>query len=115
MDRYRLAPGAIDADLFGWTTVEGEANVMGAASVCIPSMVALAHALYQRGASMPWDRLLQPAIALADGYAVDWLLALNILYEQETLSRFPSTAAVLLVGQRRRSGLLDHSSTPRVP
>lgn len=105
--RYRLAPGGIDTDLFGWPKVEGDANVMGATSVCVPSMVALARALYQRGGSLPWDRLLRPAIALAEGYAVDWLLALNILHEQETLSRFPSTSAVLLPRGRVPSYSLD--------
>src|SRR5579884_325205 len=92
-DRYRVIGEAADSDLFGWPRVRDDANILGPSSVCVPTMVALMHALYEQGAGLPWPRLLEPAIELArGGYPVDWLLPLSILQDLDSLLSFPSTA-----------------------
>src|SRR5262249_4226123 len=103
------SPEGADNDLFGWPAVEGSANLVGATSVCVPSMPALMGALYERGASLPWSRLVQPAIELArDGISPDWYLTLNVANDQGPLSQFASTAAVFLPGGRVPAYDLDN-------
>jgi gamma-glutamyltranspeptidase/glutathione hydrolase len=113
-ERFRLAPEGADRDLFGWPAVEGNANLIGAASACVPTMPALMGALYERGASLPWSRLVQPAIELArDGFSPDWYLTLNIANDQEPLSAFASTAAVFLPRGRVPAYDLDNLAGQR--
>ncbi len=95
---YSLASGDIDNDLFGWPTVQNDANLVGPTSVCTPTMVTLMESLHQHGGKVPWSQLIEPAITLARRSRVDWMLALNILNDQAALSRYPSTASVFLPG-----------------
>lgn len=93
---YPMTGGGTDRDLFGWPSVEKNANLIGATSVCVPTMVALMEALYQQGASLSWSELIEPAVSLARSHTVDWLLALCILNDQTSLRSFPTTAEVFL-------------------
>lgn len=97
VDRYRLAGDDPDTDLFGWPRVVDDANLLGATSVCVPTTVALMEALYTQGASLPWRRLVEPAISLARrGYAPDWLLTLSIAQDQRSLGRMDATRRIFL-------------------
>src|SRR5579884_719897 len=92
--RFRPLGDQSDADLFGWPRVLDDANILGPTSVCIPTMVALMAALHGQGASLPWSEILAPAVGLARGFPVDWLLTLSITQDQRDLRAFPSTAGV---------------------
>src|SRR5947209_8294695 len=62
---YRVLPGERDTDLFGWPRTEGDANVLGPTSICVPGQVAGLHRLWERGGKLPWKELAAPAIRLA--------------------------------------------------
>lgn len=85
-------------DLFPWKAVAGDRNVMGATAVAVPGLVdglGKAHTRYGR---MPWNELLQPAIALAkEGFQVDWYVALLIASAARNLAQDPDAAARFLV------------------
>lgn len=111
LDRYRPVSGVPDRDLFGWPRVVDDANQLGATSVCVPTMVALMESLHRLGGTRPWSELVEPAISLARHAQVDWLLTLNILNDQQTLSGFPSTAAVFCPGGRVPVYSLDDAAS----
>ena len=93
---YPLSVG-FDSDLFNWPGVLDNRNVLGPWSVAVPGLVAGLGAVAERFASIPWDRLLEPAIELvAQGLSVDWYSSLKIASAAEELVRFPSSQAVYL-------------------
>ncbi|NDL61100.1 gamma-glutamyltransferase family protein [Phytoactinopolyspora mesophila] len=60
------------SSMFGWKGVEGTRNERGFLSVGVPTYVSGLAELHARHATMPWQELLQPAVALArTGFAVD--------------------------------------------
>jgi gamma-glutamyltranspeptidase/glutathione hydrolase len=103
--RYRLVAGT-DGDWFDWPAVEGDLNVSGYQSICVPGAVAgLAEALDKLG-TISFAEALGPAIAEAErGLVVDWYCALAIAMDAAALARFPASAALFL----------DDGRGPRVP
>lgn len=96
-DRFVLEPGGVDDDLFGWPLVAGGLNVKGATSVAVPSAVALLEALHRYGASWPWERLIEPAVRLAEtGWPVDWQMVLHLVAHQTELTEYPTTRDTFL-------------------
>lgn len=66
--------------------------VVGGRSVGTPGTVRLLEASHQRYGKLPWSRLFEPAITLAEnGFAVSPRLARLIAEDQERLSRFAET------------------------
>lgn len=67
--------------------------------VGVPGEVAGLKALHERFGRLPWARLVEPAIRLAEaGFPVNQILAQMIADEREKLSRFDAAAAHLLPG-----------------
>lgn len=81
-DAYRSATGQIDLN----------ALKFGAHATGVPGTVAGLYHAWQRFGSMPWERLLAPAIALArDGIVVSHDLATALASEQAVFDRFPAS------------------------
>jgi gamma-glutamyltranspeptidase/glutathione hydrolase len=98
--------GGDGGDWFSWPAVEGDRNLIGYGSICVPGTVAgLAEALLRFG-TISWTQALAPAIEQAHrGLSVDWYAALALAIDGHNLSQFPASAALFL-----REG-----RAPRVP
>jgi len=96
-DMYRLVSNEPAFNLFGWPAVEGDANMLGHRSVMVPGAVAglcLGHARYGR---LPLDRVMEPAIRLAEeGYVVDWYICTMIASLARRLRQYAETASIFL-------------------
>lgn len=93
--RYPLATGT-DAGLFQWPRVEGDRNVSGPESICVPGTVAGLGLAAEHFALLPWPTLITPAIELAEaGLPVDWFTRLTIGVEIG-LDVNPATRSVFL-------------------
>ncbi|MFC5418111.1 gamma-glutamyltransferase [Bosea eneae] len=90
--------GAMKFDLFAWPEVEGDRNIHGPLSFCIPSSVSGYATLKERfGTSMPVSELLQPAVALARrGMAQDWYTTLKIASSAAVLRLYAESARIYL-------------------
>jgi gamma-glutamyltranspeptidase/glutathione hydrolase len=97
---FPLQEGAeADSDLFGWPAVVGDRNVFGPLSIGLPSSVAGFGLASERFGSLPWQRLIAPAISLAKaGHPVDWWTTLKVAGEAAALRQNPAAAAVYLPG-----------------
>jgi gamma-glutamyltranspeptidase/glutathione hydrolase len=90
--------GAMKLDLFAWPEVEGDRNIHGPLSFCIPSSVAGYAALNaQFGSGIPVAELLAPAIGLAKrGLAQDWYTTLKIASSASVLRLYEESARIYL-------------------
>jgi gamma-glutamyltranspeptidase/glutathione hydrolase len=101
-DGRETAPAEAGPDLF--LTPEGEPMafdeaVIGGRSVGTPGTLRLMELVHRLHGRLPWERLLQPAIELAEaGFEVTPRLAALVREEEETLRRFPATSAYFLPG-----------------
>ncbi len=93
--RYPLAAGT-DSGLFQWPRVEGDRNVSGPESICVPGTVAGLGLAAERFGRLSWPALIRPAMELAEaGLPVDWFTQLTIGVETG-LDIFPATRAIFL-------------------
>jgi len=100
LDGRETAPLAATPELF----LDGKGEpmpfpdaVVGGRSVGTPGTPRLLETLHRRFGRLPWPRLFDPAIRLADaGFAVSPRLARLIAGEAATLKRHPATAAYFL-------------------
>jgi gamma-glutamyltranspeptidase/glutathione hydrolase len=90
--------GAMKNDLFTWPEVEGDRNIHGPLSFCIPSSVAGYARLKEAfGSALPMAELLAPAIALARrGLAQDWYTTLKIASSASVLRLYAESARIYL-------------------
>lgn len=102
---YPLASGR-DGDWFDWPSVQGDRNLIGYPSICVPAAIAgLAEAL-ERFGTIGFAEALAPAIEHARrGLVVDWFTVLCLAIDADGLGRFPVSAALLL----------ENGRAPRVP
>ncbi len=93
---YELTP-AFRADAQGFVGVRDDANYSGPCAAAVPGLVSgLATAAAAFG-TRPLQRLLEPAIALAEeGIPIEWPLTLSQSVNLALLQRFPATAATYL-------------------
>lgn len=93
---YPLEQGA-DGDWFSWPKVRDGRNIHGYGSIGVPGTVAgLAEALAKLG-TLPWEQVMEPAIAEAKaGLELDWMAALALAMDTDMLLRYPESAAVWL-------------------
>ena len=98
VEDYPLDPdGGISGDLFGWPSVVGDANLLGAKSIGVPGLPAGLDMLHRQHSSLPWRRLVEPAITLADeGLPVDWFALVQIANALEGLATDPGCRSVFL-------------------
>jgi gamma-glutamyltranspeptidase/glutathione hydrolase len=90
--------GAMKQDLFTWPEVEGDRNIHGPLSFCIPSSVAGYAKLKEAfGTAMPIAQLLEPAIALAKrGLPQDWYTTLKVASSASVLRLYSESARIYL-------------------
>lgn len=90
--------GRVKRDLFTWPEVEGDRNVHGPLSFCVPSAVAGYATLHARfGSGLPVRDLMEPAIALARrGLPQDWFTTLKVAASASVLRRYPESARIYL-------------------
>ncbi|MGI4801620.1 MAG: gamma-glutamyltransferase [Janthinobacterium lividum] len=95
--RYPLT-GRLKRDLFPWPEVEGDRNIHGPLSFCIPSAPAGYATLKERfGTALPMAEILAPAIALARrGVAQDWFTTLKIASSASVLRLYTESARLYL-------------------
>jgi gamma-glutamyltranspeptidase/glutathione hydrolase len=95
-DMFPLSGGKPDAELFGWPSVVGAANIVGGKSVCVPGTPAgLALALQKYG-TYSFSEALDPAIDLArHGFPVSWHTSMEIARDLANLRKFEATEALL--------------------
>ena len=94
--RYKLT-GGTSAELFGWPLVEGDRNVKGYESICVPGSVDGLGLALERFGSKSLAEVMAPAIAIADaGLPVSWYTTLSIAVAAAELNEFASSRAVFL-------------------
>ena len=111
---YKLG-GTDNGNWFNWPSVEGEHNVSGYGSMCVPGAVAGFAAALEKYGTLSWADALQPAITHAErGLEVDWFACLTIALDAAGLSAHPGSAWLFLDSDRapRTS---DHSPPARRP
>jgi gamma-glutamyltranspeptidase/glutathione hydrolase len=92
--------GKAGAELFAWPQVEDDRNIRGPLSIAVPGSVDGYGLALERFGSLPFARVVEPAIALAEaGLPVDWYVSLKILAVAEDLRRYPESRRVWLSGE----------------
>ncbi|ODT58513.1 MULTISPECIES: gamma-glutamyltransferase [Paracoccus] len=111
---YPLVPGR-DDDWFNWPQVQGQRNLIGVHSVCVPGAVAgLSKALAAHG-TVTWAEALAPAIAQADkGLEVDWFTALCLSIDAGNLLTDAASTRIFLPDGRAPS-LAEGGGLRRLP
>ncbi|MDT8436491.1 MAG: gamma-glutamyltransferase, partial [Gemmatimonadota bacterium] len=100
LDFRERAPAGASKDMYvdaqGRVTGDG---VVGHLASGVPGSVAGMRAAHERFGSLPWARLLEPAIRLAgEGFRVTPRHRFAIAAERDLLGRFPASAAAFLPG-----------------
>ncbi|SBS33285.1 Gamma-glutamyltranspeptidase precursor [Marinomonas aquimarina] len=99
-DARETAPQAATPELFqhqDGTPYQFYDAVIGGRSVGTPGTVALMETLHKTNGKLPWTRLFQSAIELANhGFAISPRMAGAIANSKESLARYPDTAAYFL-------------------
>lgn len=98
MDRSQyLLRGGQDGEWFDWPAVEGDRNIIGYSSICIPGAVAGFAAALEKYGTISWAEALAPAIEFAErGMIVDWFTSLCLAIDLAGLSEFPASAELFL-------------------
>jgi len=93
---YPLDPSVPDA-IMGFPGVRDNRNVEGFGSITVPGAVRGLSRGLERFGRLALDRVLEPAIRLADnGLPVDWFTTLMIALGQRVLQKNPAAAAIYL-------------------
>src|SRR5579883_3455313 len=100
LDPGRYKPtGGVSPDIFGWPLVEGDRNLKGYESICVPGTVDGLGLALERFGRLPLAEVMAPALRLAEeGLPVDWHTALSIAISAAELAEFESSRAVYLPG-----------------
>ncbi|MDE1991608.1 MAG: gamma-glutamyltransferase [Rhizobiaceae bacterium] len=102
---YPLVPGR-DGDWFDWPSVEGDRNLIGYGSICVPGAIAGFAEAVSRFGTISWAEALAPAIEQAHrGLQLDWYAALALAIDGANLAQFPAASELFLHNGR----------APRVP
>lgn len=95
-DRYPLDPD-IPTSLMGYPGVKNRRNELGYGAITVPGAVAGLALMQERFAKFGFDRLLTPAIDLAEqGLPVDWHTVLQIALQQQQLYKDPGARQIFL-------------------
>ena len=98
-DMYELAPRAGEGSLaaLGYPAVEDDAQQLGHRSVMVPGQTAGLCAAHKHFGSLPLDKVLAPAISLAeDGVPIDPTIARYIAGAANEMRRYPETSNTFL-------------------
>ncbi|MCB2054509.1 MAG: gamma-glutamyltransferase [Geminicoccaceae bacterium] len=93
---YPVDP-AVPASIMGFPGVLDRRNIVGHRAITVPGAVRGLSQGSSRFGRLPWDRVLEPAIALARrGLPVDWFATLQIALAAADLARDPMAASIFL-------------------
>lgn len=85
------------AVMMGYPAVVDNRNVIGYRAIAVPGAVAGLSAALERFGQMGWDRVLIPAIDLAErGLVVDWHTMANIAFGSKDMSPYADTCAIFM-------------------
>jgi gamma-glutamyltranspeptidase/glutathione hydrolase len=89
--------GGNDGDWFNWPAVQGNRNVSGYGSICVPGAIAGFASALEKYGTLSWADALQPAIEHAtQGLELDWFTCLTIAIDAAGLAQDPASAALFL-------------------
>jgi gamma-glutamyltranspeptidase / glutathione hydrolase len=95
-DMYEVDP-ASKPEGYDWPEVVDARNDIGHLAPAVPGAVSGLRAAHERAGRLPWARLLEPAIAIAqEGLEVTWLLLLEIAARLDEIRARPALAGILL-------------------
>jgi gamma-glutamyltranspeptidase/glutathione hydrolase len=77
-----------------------ESSLVGPLAAGVPGTPVGLFELHAAHGRLPWPRVVEPAIRLAEGFRVSRRLSANVAEERELLARFPLSAALWLPGGR---------------
>jgi len=100
LDFREAAPAGASKDMYlddrGQVT---DASLIGHLAAGVPGSVRGMEVAHDRFGTLPWSRLLEPAIRLAEaGFRIETRHHEDLRWAREPLSRFPASAAVFLPG-----------------
>ena len=96
-DLFELV-GPVRDDPYAWPDVVDRRNEIGGLACGVPGAVAGLVAAHERAGRLPLERVVAPAVALAEaGVVVDWLLSLVIVERLADIRTQPTAAVRLLV------------------
>ncbi|MDQ2931175.1 MAG: gamma-glutamyltransferase [Gemmatimonadota bacterium] len=100
LDFRETAPGAASRDMYlGANGHADDRSITGSLSAGVPGSVMGLWEAHEKYGSLPWARLLAPAIELADsGFVVDSDFSTSIHGDSARLMRFPASAALFFPG-----------------
>ena len=96
LDDYRLT-GESARGMFGWPAVVDDRNLEGPFSIGVPGQVAGMTLAHREFGSLPWRRLVEPAVRCAREPEVDWYLTFKVASAAPG-PRYPASAACYLPG-----------------
>ncbi len=100
LDCRSTAPGASTPDMFLRADAP-DASLVGGLSVAVPGSVLGLWEAHRRFGRLPWEALVEPAVALARGFVVEERYLRSLTADVvEGLGRFPESARVFLPGGR---------------
>ena len=89
--------GRMTEDMFAWSEVEGDANMHGPLSFCVPSSVAGYDKLHATWGKLPIAEVMAPAVAIAKrGLPQDFYTTLKIAGCASLLRLYPESARIYL-------------------
>lgn len=99
LDYRETAPLAATRDMYLDAAGDlSDASVLGHLAAGVPGTVMGMWEAHRRFGTLPWERLVEPAVALADGFEVHERYARSIRGSQRSLELFETTRATFLPG-----------------
>jgi len=110
---FPLSGEGVSSDLFPWARVKDDRNVHGPLSIAVPGTVDGMRVAHERFAKLPWKKLVEPAIALAEqGLLIDWFATESIASAAADLNRYPASRAAYLVDGASITGVVGAHRSP---
>ncbi len=101
IDYRETAPAGAGRDMYldeNGEVVEGRSTI-GHLAAGVPGSVAGMHLAWERYGKLPWARLVEPAVRLAEeGFEVSYVFSRSLQSREKLLSRFAETKRVFLKG-----------------
>lgn len=98
-DMFRVLPDSGPTGLYGWPTVENDANIAGSLSVGVPGTVSALHTAQAALGVLEFRDVVLPAVRLAaDGIEVNWFTSALTVQEAARLAADPGCADLFLPG-----------------
>ena len=98
LDYREMAPQGASRNMYVDSTGNvTEKSLVGHLAPGVPGSVAGMYEAWKKYGSLPWARLIAPAIKLAEGHVIDTARSQSIVWERETFMQFPASRAQFLV------------------